>query len=648
MQKNKSLRSLFFKNLIVVFLVPFMSILLVICFYAYGQMTKENEKRGAMYASMLSNEIERKLEKYKEIVEMAADRVEVKSLDYTQAEPYLEHLAEIINKEEWSYFTITNAYGTEQAHSEGMIGHGVSLRFEEAFLKPWKEDATVVCNPDFSKSTGRAVIGISTPIYRDERKVGVFIGYVWLESVADFLNNYKYTDSSYAFMMNADGTISAHPEESMVLNATWDVSMEKSNYSYIYTPIQGTDLMICVVSPYSESFSLLFGITKVLVAAIFIMLFCGFAGSFYMSTKITSLIQWIKEQLQALSSGNVSLEHKILAYENASEIAEVKEKTFELAESLKKIMDQLEHQSKELFHVVRTLTQKIYDSDTSIKQMAEEVLEFSAGIQQVSATTNLLKEHSNSNLQFTAIISMYANEGSKAANEMVERADDSMNTVQKGKVQTLNLLENIKEELQSSIVESRKTVMIQELTKEILEITEQTNLLSLNASIEAARAGETGRGFIVVADEMRKLADNSSRIASKISSISNTVLNAVENLEKNSGTLLTYVDTYVLSDYENFFQNAQSYNNDAKKMGEIMVHFLNHAKSLEDSFIDMNDNMSQIASTMSEEKHSMEEIANNSSLLARYLHDIALDTDQCNHIASNLRKCVVDFYVSEE
>lgn len=62
----------------------------------------------------------------------------------------------------------------------------------------------------------------------------------------------------------------------------------------------------------------------------------------------------------------------------------------------------------------------------------------------------------------------------------------------------------------------------------------------------------------------------------------------------------------------------------------------------------MNDNMSQIATTMSEEKRSMEEIANNSSLLAQYLHDIALDTDQCNQIASNLRECVVAFYESEE
>ena len=255
-----------------------------------------------------------------------------------------------------------------------------------------------------------------------------------------------------------------------------------------------------------------------------------------------------------------------------------------------------------------------------------------------------MREHSDSNLQFTSTISFYAAEGREAANQMVERAEASMETVQNGKTQTLKILERIRDALVISMQESRKTAMIDELTEEILDITDQTTLLSLNASIEAARAGESGKGFSVVAAEMGKLAENSGRIANKIQEISQTVMGAVEKLEKDAGELLSYIDTCVLVEYENFRENAKLYNEDAKKMGSMMVHFSNHAKSLEESFQDMNGNIAQIAEAMSEEKQGMEQVANNSSLLAGYLHEISQDTDQCNQIAEILREHVITFY----
>ncbi|MFA6809323.1 MAG: methyl-accepting chemotaxis protein, partial [Eubacteriales bacterium] len=635
-------------NLMIVFLLPFTCILLLICFYTYNQTKQENTKHGEMYASMLSKEIEEKLEKYKAVVGMAVTRPEVESLDYTQAEPYLQDLIAMEGKEEWSHFIITNANGTEQAHSEGKKGHGVSLHFDEAYQKPWEEEAMVVCEPVISKSTGRAVIGIATPIYLNNKKAGVFIGYVWLESVADFLNDYRYTDNSYAFMINADGTISAHPDNSMILNAKWDKSLEQTGYSYTYYPIEGTDLTLCVVSPDKESFSLLLGILEVLFIAFIAMLLSGFVGALYMSGKIASLIRWIKEQLQALSDGNVNLDRKKLSYEKALEIEEMKDKTFHFAEILKKIMDQLEDKSKELHNVVGELTEKIHNSDCSLKEMAEHATEFAAGMEEISTTTDILKERSSSNLQFTSTISFYAVEGSDSANQMVERAAASMETVQKRKEQTLKILNSIRETLTISMKESRKTAMINELTQEILEITDQTNLLSLNATIEAARAGESGKGFSVVASEMGKLAASCGKIANNIQMISETVMRAVEKLEEDAGELLSYIDTYVLNDYENFQENAKSYDEDVKKMGRIMMHFANHSRSLEESFMNMNGNISQIADTMVEEKQNIEQIADNSSLLAVYLHEITEDTDHCNQIAGILKEYVTAFYHKEK
>jgi len=644
MKKNKSLRTLFFRNLLVVFLLPCICILLGIGIYIYQKSRDENIERSKMYASMLSNQMKETIEKYKSVVEMAATRPEVKSLDYTQAEPYLQELIQVAGKEEWSHFLITNQNGTEQAHSEGEMGHGISLRFDDCFLRPWEEESTFVSEPAISKSTGRAVMGISTPVYRDGVKVGVFIGYIWLESIADTLNDYNYTNTSYAFMMNSDGTISAHPDQKLVLCEKWEKGKEKKDYSYTYSAIGDTQITLCVVSPNKESFSMVIAIIKMLLFAMITMLVCSMVGAILMSSKIADLMKWFIEQLRNLAQGKTNIQDKKVAYGKASEIIELKKETFLLAKTLNRIMEKLESESLELSKVVKGLSERINESDGSVNKVADHTSEFVAGIQEILATTENLKIHSASNLMSSSSIAADAKKGSDSAVIMVERAKKSLCDIQKGKMETLEIISNIRKELKVSMEESKKTKMIKELTQEIIEITKQTNLLSLNASIEAARAGDSGKGFAIVAEQMGELAENSGKIANRIQSISKVVMEAVMKLELDAGQLLQYVDSSVLMDYEGFERITQAYNLDAQNMGTIMKDFSNHAKSLDDSFYEMNENIAQIVEAMSEETKGIEDISQNTAMLAGYLHGISKDTNQCDHIATLLHEEVLHFY----
>lgn len=87
-------------------------------------------------------------------------------------------------------------------------------------------------------------------------------------------------------------------------------------------------------------------------------------------------------------------------------------------------------------------------------------------------------------------------------------------------------------------LEQAKAVdQIRMLFQSILEITAQTHLLALNASIEAARAGESGRGFVVVANEIRKLADGSKQAVDQIQSVTQEVVQSVTNLTANAEEL---------------------------------------------------------------------------------------------------------------
>jgi len=118
--------------------------------------------------------------------------------------------------------------------------------------------------------------------------------------------------------------------------------------------------------------------------------------------------------------------------------------------------------------------------------------------------------------------------GIKALNELSERFNENTEmSVMVG--ESVNELSN----------KSNSIVIILETIKSIAE---QTNLLALNAAIEAARAGEAGRGFSVVADEIRKLAEQSSKATGEIQSIINDITQVIDNTSQTMGKAQIIVD----------------------------------------------------------------------------------------------------------
>ena len=109
------------------------------------------------------------------------------------------------------------------------------------------------------------------------------------------------------------------------------------------------------------------------------------------------------------------------------------------------------------------------------------------------------------------------------------------------KQEVLRQSETVSKSLQMKIEDSKKVSRITELTGNIIDIAGQTNLLALNASIEAARAGEAGRGFSVVAEEIKKLAMHSNEVAEEIQIIGKDVTTLVDELANESLNMLTFL-----------------------------------------------------------------------------------------------------------
>ena len=349
------------------------------------------------------------------------------------------------------------------------------------------------------------------------------------------------------------------------------------------------------------------------------------------------------EYLNAVADGvlnqNIPAELGARRDEVGSMIQALKRMQTELRNVLKEVHDEADKSAdmvQEIQSLVAELNNSAQDMSAATEQMAagmEETAASIVGLQQLSDNIGG-RIHDNAN---------DSQESEQYTAQVAERATRLQSSMAQSSTEAQNVYSETKTSVEAAIESAKVVEQINDLTGDITEIAEQTNLLALNAAIEAARAGEHGRGFAVVADEVRKLAEQSHDTAVNIQSLTEKVTSSVQNLSTGAFGLLKFMEDKVSKDYATINETAVQYRDDADYLRGFARKSSATSQELAEAIERMNSSMEQISTATHESAVGNTTVAEKVTLVAEKANDILAKINVSQAGAENLKRQVAKF-----
>lgn len=314
-----------------------------------------------------------------------------------------------------------------------------------------------------------------------------------------------------------------------------------------------------------------------------------------------------------------------------------------LLEHILNIMLNISAESENLTVSSEKVANNLASAETSISDVSASMQEMSATMEETSASLHQVNESISMINQTMDAIAGSAEEGRRSSNAVMDKAKQIQVRVAKEQKEAKLQAQTLTAIVNEKIEKSKEVQEIAELTDNILNITDQTSLLALNAGIEAARAGEAGRGFAVVADEISKLANDSAEVASKIQTISSDVILAVNDLAEKAEALLTFMDEIAMGGYEQLLVTSHDYRDDVSQMNRMMIEFANQSNEAKSSINQIQEVSENVNAAVEETAKGVCDVADTVSDLISDVQEIGNAAEENRELSNRLREEVNKF-----
>lgn len=484
-----------------------------------------------------------------------------------------------------------------------------------------------------SPASGQIIISMYVPIYDGDTPLGFVGGAIQTDGLAQQLNsvsthgieNTSYSlinvaQKQYIFDDNPD-LILTEIEETSLLDIISIIDGGKETGQVTYKGEDGKDHFTVFKSLPDRGWALIIRNDKdelykpVYKSQLILGIICGLAfllitvmSGVMININLKPLKKVIRkiEKIEALDLSEDDMIKGYIGYR--SEVGKLATAVNSLTVTFRKMVSTLNECSESLVgssETMRTVSNNLMgsveDNSSTTAELSASILNTNSSIETVTGEVEKIHD-------IVEDITDCAQDGSEKSDALIQTANTMSKTASDTLGNNTKKVEETKKNIEIAMSNLQSLVKINEMATQILDITNQTNLLSLNASIEAARAGEAGRGFAVVAGEIGSLAENSSETVNQIQALCVDANKSIESIKECFADIIAFMETDVSGKFQEFATMAGQYESVVNDIREVIHNIHNQTSVFSESATNIREQINNVRITSNDNEQGVDDI----------------------------------------